>query len=114
MTKLNMSCVRSGRFVKTMPAEVFADVTTYTREKAAKGLPRWVDFIVAFLCLVVAIPLLVLCGLAVLLSSGMPILFRQTRVGRNGKHFELYKLRTMRFFGNGPQVTRADDARITA
>lgn len=96
-----------------MPAEVFTNATAYMREEAGRGLPRWVDVVVAFLCLVIATPVLLLCGLAVLLSSGLPILFRQTRVGQNGKKFELYKLRTMRPSGTGPQVTSANDTRIT-
>lgn len=96
-----------------MPAEVFADTTSYARSPAAKGLPRWVDFLIALGCLLLAAPFLVLCGLAVLVSSGMPILFRQTRVGQNGRTFDLYKLRTMESSGDGPQVTSANDSRIT-
>ena len=45
--------------------------------------------------LVVSSPLLALAALAVRLEDGGPVLYRQTRVGRDGEDFELLKLRTM-------------------
>jgi lipopolysaccharide/colanic/teichoic acid biosynthesis glycosyltransferase len=45
--------------------------------------------------LVVASPLLALAALAVKLEDGGPVLYRQTRVGKDGRDFELLKLRTM-------------------
>lgn len=46
-------------------------------------------------------------------STGGPGLFRQTRVGREGRPFEILKLRTMRAGPAGTTVTTADDNRIT-
>lgn len=40
-------------------------------------------------------PLMVIVGLAVFISDGVPIIFAQKRVGLNGKEFKLYKFRTM-------------------
>ena len=77
------------------------------------GLPRWVEVPIAFVGLVLLAPLLGLAGLAILLSSGRPIIFRQIRVGKNGRHFELYKLRTMKPSSGGPQITSGTDKRIT-
>jgi lipopolysaccharide/colanic/teichoic acid biosynthesis glycosyltransferase len=63
--------------------------------------------------LIFAAPLIGLSSLAILLGSPGPIIYRQTRVGRHGRLFVLYKLRTMRSSNAGPQVTAGDDARIT-
>jgi len=78
-----------------------------------RGLPRSVEDAIAFLGLILAAPLIVLSGLAIAVTSGFPVLFRQTRVGRNGRNFKLYKLRTMKPSTNGPQITSGNDARIT-
>lgn len=83
------------------------------QRKNNKGLPRVVDGTLALAGLIVAAPVIVVSGLAVMLSSGAPVLFRQQRVGRHGKEFSLYKLRTMKPSSSGPQITSGNDARIT-
>jgi lipopolysaccharide/colanic/teichoic acid biosynthesis glycosyltransferase len=50
---------------------------------------------IAGTALAVASPVLALAALAVKLGDGGPVLFKQTRVGKDGKDFELLKLRTM-------------------
>lgn len=56
---------------------------------------RTFDVVVASLVLVVVSPLLLACAVAIKLTSHGPVLFRQERVGRHGKPFEVLKLRTM-------------------
>ena len=77
---------------------------------------RAADIAIAGGALLVASPLLALAALAVKLEDGGPVLYRQTRVGRDGADFELLKLRTMvvgaETMGAGLAVNR-DDARIT-
>ena len=77
------------------------------------GLPRWVEAAIAAVGLVLAAPFIVLAGLAITVSSSGPVFFRQRRVGQHGRMFDLHKLRTMKPFANGPQITSSDDARIT-
>jgi lipopolysaccharide/colanic/teichoic acid biosynthesis glycosyltransferase len=73
------------------------------------GLPRGFDFIVSLGGLILCLPLLVVSALAVALTSPGGVLFRQKRVGLGGEIFFIYKLRTMRAAGAGPQVTRASN-----
>ena len=56
---------------------------------------RAADVALAGAALVVAAPVLGAAALAVKLEDGGPVLYRQTRVGRDGVDFELLKLRTM-------------------
>ena len=56
---------------------------------------RAADVAIAGSALLLASPLLALAALAVKLEDGGPVLYRQTRVGRDGADFELLKLRTM-------------------
>jgi exopolysaccharide biosynthesis polyprenyl glycosylphosphotransferase len=52
--------------------------------------------LLAAIMILAASPLLVLLALAVWISMGRPVLFRQERVGLDGKHFQMLKFRTMR------------------
>ncbi len=61
---------------------------------------RWLikeafDRALAFSVLLVLLPVLLGLGLAIRLSDGGPALFRQTRVGKDGRPFSVYKFRTM-------------------
>ena len=77
------------------------------------GVPHLVEAMFCLLGLAVVSPLLLIGMLAVWLTSPGPVLFRQSRIGRGGAPFTIYKLRTMRIESAGPQVTGRDDARIT-
>ena len=65
------------------------------------------DKVVAALALVLLSPLMAGIALAVRLTSPGPILYRQRRVGRDGKVFDLYKFRSMHW--QPEPVTRRDD-----
>jgi sugar transferase EpsL len=58
-------------------------------------IKRLLDFILAFLLILVLSPMLLIVGLAVWLFLGSPIIFRHERPGRNGAIFNLYKFRSM-------------------
>jgi lipopolysaccharide/colanic/teichoic acid biosynthesis glycosyltransferase len=77
------------------------------------GLPRPLEVGIAAVALIVAAPVLLLLAVAIAVTSPGPVIFRQERLGRNGRPFILYKLRTMRTSLSGPQVTARDDSRIT-
>jgi lipopolysaccharide/colanic/teichoic acid biosynthesis glycosyltransferase len=56
---------------------------------------RVVDRLFGFFVLILALPLMALSALLVYLEDGFPVIFRQTRVGRNGCLFEIHKFRTI-------------------
>ena len=75
---------------------------------------RVVDLSVAGTALVVAAPILGVAALAIRVSMGSPVLFRQERPGLGGKPFRVYKLRTMRD-ARGPDGRLLPDAeRLTS
>jgi len=57
---------------------------------------RALDVTCSLIALIVLSPVLALIALVVLFSMGRPVLFTQTRPGKGGKPFKLYKFRTMR------------------
>jgi exopolysaccharide biosynthesis polyprenyl glycosylphosphotransferase len=62
---------------------------------SSRAIKRLIDLLLASLLLVLFSPLLVLLGIAIKLDSRGPVFFSQRRVGRNGRRFRVYKLRTM-------------------
>jgi sugar transferase (PEP-CTERM system associated) len=79
-------------------------------------LKRTFDVVVSLAILIVTSPILLLAALAVRLDSPGPIFYKQERVGRNGKAFNIFKLRTMREDaeqGGVPQWAGAKDPRVT-
>ena len=80
---------------------------------AGRGLPRAVEASLACLGLVVSSPVLLAAAGLVAATSPGPVLFKQQRVGLNGRPFTLLKLRTMKVAPEGSQLTASGDARIT-
>jgi sugar transferase (PEP-CTERM system associated) len=77
---------------------------------------RAFDLTASIVLLLICLPVLLLAVVCIYLESGLPVLYRQQRVGRGGRAFMLYKLRTMRHDAesNGaPQWAAANDDRIT-
>lgn len=65
------------------------------RVAGAPRLKRALDLLGALGLLVVISPLLLLVALAIKLEDGGPVLFRQVRVGKHGRHFVMFKFRSM-------------------
>jgi lipopolysaccharide/colanic/teichoic acid biosynthesis glycosyltransferase len=63
--------------------------------------------------LILLLPVFAGVAVAITLDDGLPVLFSQTRVGRNGKLFRIWKFRTMRRCSQGSVITASGDARIT-
>lgn len=61
----------------------------------AAGVKRAFDILVSFIALVVSAPLFLLIGLLIKLEDGGPVLFIQTRVGKFGREFKMFKFRSM-------------------
>src|SRR5262249_43768948 len=82
---------------------------------ADAALRRLLDVTVAGTLLIALSPLLAVLALLVPATSPGPALFRQTRIGRDGRPFALLKLRTMRADAvcTGPAITAGEDPRIT-
>lgn len=62
----------------------------------ARLVKRVFDIAVALTASIALLPVLVTAALAVRIEGGPGVIFRQTRVGRDGKHFQLLKFRSMR------------------
>lgn len=59
------------------------------------AVKRFLDVTASFLGLVLLSPLMLAVSILIKIDSRGPVIFRQTRIGRNGKVFEIYKFRSM-------------------
>jgi hypothetical protein len=75
---------------------------TVKRHSLAK---RIIDVVVSIIALAVTSPIMLIIALCILFEDGRPIIFKQQRVGKDGKSFTMYKFRTMR-------NVRADQAKF--
>ena len=81
------------------------------------ALKRSVDILASLLLFVASSPIMLLAAAAIFLESGGPVLYRQTRVGLTGRHFQLLKFRSMVVDAErdgAPQWAAKNDARVTA
>ncbi len=78
-------------------------------------IKRFGDVVISLVALVLLLPVYAYIALRTRLSSEGPIFYRQTRVGRYGKRFEIIKFRSMYVDAEatGPQLSHDHDSRIT-
>lgn len=101
------------------PSRMLDSRTATTASGAAAwyylGFKKTIDLISVIALGVPSLFLLPLLALAIRLDSPGPIFYGQTRVGRNGRHFRIYKLRTMRSDAESGDAVWASavDSRVT-
>ncbi len=82
-----------------------------------RNTKRVFDCIAAFIALVVFSPLFLICYIAVKHEDGGPAIFKQERIGRFGRPFNIYKFRSMRLDAEkfGPELFKGEkvDPRLT-
>lgn len=78
-------------------------------------IKRIFDFTLSLIGIVIISPILLVISILIKLDSKGPILFKQIRVGKNGKPFKIFKFRTMVVDAEkkGMQITVGRDSRIT-
>lgn len=88
------------------PAEI-----TDPMSGAGRFVKRSIDLLGSGFFLLLFSPLILICALIIYLEDGGPVIYRQERIGRGGKAFDIYKFRTMRTDAEalGPALYAGDD-----
>lgn len=101
------------RWVHDLP---LIEVVRASEWRINRPLKRLLDLAAGSLLLCLALPVLGACAAAVKLTSPGPVLYRQTRIGRGQRPFNLWKLRTMNVDAeaeSGEVLAQPDDPRLT-
>ncbi len=109
------------QYWKLLPVDHFKEEMLHssrrnlTHDRTGFRVKRIVDFLIAVVALAVVFPLMLVIGVMIRLHSPGKVIYRQQRVGLNGKVFTLYKFRTMFEDAekSGVQWSDVDDPRIT-
>ena len=67
----------------------------FLRKKGYQISKRLLDLMISLLALPFTLPTMLVCAVAIAVDSPGPVLFEQHRIGKGGRHFKLYKFRTM-------------------
>jgi len=84
--------------------------------KVYLSVKRLTDIVASLIGLIISLPILLITAVAIKLESSGPVIFKQQRVGLNGKEFTIYKLRSMvknAEAKTGPVWAKKNDMRVT-
>lgn len=76
-------------------------------------IKRVIDVSLSGFVFIISLPLWAVIATSISLESDGPVFFKQTRLGRQGKKFTIYKFRTMKTENNDESMTKEKDDRIT-
>jgi lipopolysaccharide/colanic/teichoic acid biosynthesis glycosyltransferase len=83
-------------------------------QKISRVIKVLLDRIMAAVALIMFLPVAIIIAIAIYITMGKPILFKQIRAGKNGKLFTIYKFRTMTDKRDAEGNLLPDEQRITA
>jgi lipopolysaccharide/colanic/teichoic acid biosynthesis glycosyltransferase len=82
-------------------------------KKSQRSIPRVIEMALAACGLIAVAPILLVAAVLIRIESRGKIIYRQPRIGLNGRPFTMFKLRTMETVKGGLMITAADDVRVT-
>lgn len=87
----------------------------FRQSRVSRAIKRTLDILGALALLGLYLPLMFVVALAIVWETGFPVIFRQVRVGLDGKTFQMWKFRSMvkDAEAKGPSWTADNDLRIT-
>lgn len=101
--------------IRNLTAEPFINIASLNMPAWQQAVKRAFDIAASAVGLVILSPLLAYLAVRTRLDSKGAILYKQERIGLNGKPFQIYKFRTMRTDAekDGPHLSQSNDPRIT-
>ena len=87
----------------------------FKEKKGYELFTQILDFLVALIGIIITLPVIIIVGILIKIEDHGPVFYKQERLGKGGKCFYVYKLRSMRMDAEkyGMQWAEKDDPRIT-
>lgn len=94
----------------------YTDSYLFSRIRVSEKAYSAAETLLALILLILFAPIMIMVAIAIKCSMGGPVLYRQTRVGKNGSFFSIVKFRSMienAEAATGPMLAQKNDPRIT-
>lgn len=113
MGKVQSSSYRDGYDMEIY--EIIKKESQKTNMDLYDKFQRIIDILLALIGLIIGIPLIIIFGIAIIIETPGGVIYSQERLGKNGKRFKIYKLRSMvcNAEENGAQWAKKNDTRVT-
>lgn len=86
---------RANSFVSTVGTYPIVTYHTVTLNTSAQIIKRVMDILGSLVGIILSSPIMIVTAIAIKIDSKGPVFFKQTRVGKNGRKFKMYKFRSM-------------------
>ena len=115
LSPATLNFMTSSIRLKDIYGQPLVDLTHSSMSEGGKNVKRTLDVIASAITLIVLSPLYIALAVWVKLDSDGPAFYRQERIGRHQKPFDIIKFRTMHTDAEaaGPQLSDDNDPRVT-
>ena len=86
---------RSNSFVSSVGTYPLITYHTIALNSYEQFIKRVMDIVIGTIAIIILSPVMIIAAIAIKADSPGPILFKQTRIGQNGRQFKIYKFRSM-------------------
>lgn len=115
LSPATLNFMTSSIRLKDIYGQPLVDITHSSLGEGGKNIKRTLDVIASLITLVILSPLYLALAICVKTDSEGPVFYKQERIGRHQKPFEIIKYRSMHTDAEeyGPQLSEDDDPRVT-
>lgn len=115
LTPDTLNFMTSSIKLRDIYAQPLVDLTHSSMGEAEINIKRSLDVLISLVTLIVLSPVFLFLAIWVKSDSDGPVLYRQQRIGKHQKPFDIIKFRTMRIDAeaDGPQLSSDNDPRVT-
>lgn len=108
--------LRINNRIMNIDDESLISIAKFEISPEKEMIKRLMDFIISLFLIIITSPIMLIAMLLIKITSEGPILYKQTRITKNQKEFDVYKFRSMRNDAenlSGPVLAEAQDPRVT-